>query len=365
VSIKYKRIVIDAREFSSPKITGISRVLIGLIEAVNSNQIIDEIILATSSQHYIPQHFCNTRKIKIAKLPNGFLSADKILSSITKKNVSLYISPYPKLPLFKVFCPAIHIIHDVFYITRSQYSNNFKRLFNIYRLKKALNSASITWYDSNWSMKATKELIHFNGINPRIRYPSIGEQFNINSFKKKDLILGKYKLQSGYIIVNGNGRPHKNLGVLLKKANRFKRMIVFIGVSSKLQNIWKKKFPMADVRWLDYVDDQDLPFIYKGAFCLAQPSKEEGFGYPPLEAMACGTPTVVSNIPVLVETTGGNTIMADPEDPDSWIEAFEKLENRSIYSSNAEKGLLWVQAFIGNKGNKKQLSDINEIIENN
>ena len=66
-----------------------------------------------------------------------------------------------------------------------------------------------------------------------------------------------------------------------------------------------------------------------------------------------------------IETTGSNTIIADPDDSESWIEAFERLENKNLYLKQVEKGLSWVKSFLGNKGNEKQLSDIEEIIGRN
>ncbi len=101
----------------------------------------------------------------------------------------------------------------------------------------------------------------------------------------------------------------------------------------------------------------------RGAFCLAQPSTAEGYGYPPLEAMACGVPAVVSNIPVLIETTGGNSLKADPNDYREWLQAFEALEKKDMYQNQIEKGLKWVQPLWGRRGWEGHISDIEELIK--
>jgi len=68
------------------------------------------------------------------------------------------------------------------------------------------------------------------------------------------------------------------------------------------------------VKYLGHVPERHLPVIYNLADAFLFPSWDEGFGYPPLEAMACGTPTVVSSIPVLMETTSGAALSAGPDD---------------------------------------------------
>lgn len=75
------------------------------------------------------------------------------------------------------------------------------------------------------------------------------------------------------------------------------------------------KYPGSEAVWVEHISDKELPVIVKEVFCLAQPSTLEGYGYPPLEAIACGVPAVVSDIPVLLETTGGNALTADADDP--------------------------------------------------
>ena len=108
--------------------------------------------------------------------------------------------------------------------------------------------------------------------------------------------------------------------------------------------------------------DKELTAVIRGAFCLAQPSTAEGYGYPPLEAMACGIPTIVSNIPVLRETTGGNALFADPLVPQQWVEAVAGLSNTRLYHDLTEKGLQWIKPITGQNGWQSHLSDINNLL---
>ena len=90
------RILIDAREFVKERVTGIGRVLIGLIEVLAESDSISEIILAVTSAKVVPQKFQNKQKIKICIIPISFIRSELFLSDLTKNNVELFISPYPK-----------------------------------------------------------------------------------------------------------------------------------------------------------------------------------------------------------------------------------------------------------------------------
>ena len=161
----------------------------------------------------------------------------------------------------------------------------------------------------------------------------------------------------------GNGLPHKNLGVLLSVADHLKREMVFAGVPEENQRFWKKYHASSKSRWIPCVPDDYLPVILRGAFCLAQTSTAEGYGYPPLEAMACGVPAVVSNIPVLLETTGGHALYANPYDSQAWLKAFQLLESREVYQEQIQKGFNGVKLLRGTKGWNKHIVDVKELLK--
>ena len=357
-----KRILIDGREFLPNKKTGIGRFLEGLIDAFVDSVLDIEIILACFYKDSVPSRLKNRERVRIKEIPRGFLYSEKTLSNLSRQEVGFFISPYPKLPLFGLYCPAAHTVHDVFDLTYPAYRRKIKVFFDILRLKKALKRADLTWYVSSWSREETIKLVRFAGKNPRVRFSGIDECFTPAKRMNEKNIIKKYQLEPGYILVIGNGLAHKNLGVLLKASGKIPRNLVFVGVSQENQDYWKISYPQAKAKWIRHVDDEDLLPVIRGAFCLAQPSMIEGYGFPPLEAMACGVPAVVSHIPVLVETTGENALLANPQNSRSWVKAFEALENKDIYRNQIEKGLKWVQPLRGRIGWQKHISDIEEIL---
>ena len=357
-----QRVLVDAREFIHGRSTGIGRVLDGLIDALSEARIAEEIVLAITSVEAVPRKLRNRDDIKTQSIPSSFLKSEKAISELSKQDFSLFISPYPKLPLFGLHCKAVHTIHDILDLTYPVYRKRFRVILDRFRLKMALKRASLTWYDSSWSMEETRKFVGFAGKKPRVRYPGLDEKLKEEGLRDEGHILGKYGLQPGYILAVGNGLPHKNLGILLKIADEHSRRFVFVGVSRKNQQFWKSRYPTSKTKWIEYVAEEDMTTITRRSFCLAQPSTAEGYGYPPLEAMTCGVPAVVSNIPVLVETTGGNALLADPSNQREWMKAFEALENKNTYQNQIDKGLKWVDPLAGRKGWKKHISDIAELL---
>jgi len=358
-----RRVLIDAREFVQNRSTGIGRVLEGLIDAMAESEYLENITLAVTDSQTVPSGLKDRQKVVMITIPESFAKSEKSLSGLSKENYSLFISPYPKLPLFGCHCPSVHTVHDVLDLTPTAYKNRLKVFFDRLRLRMALKKANLTWYVSSWSMEETVSLLGFSGRNPKVRYSGIDDMFRAGSNERDADVLRKYGLRSGYILVLGNGKPHKNLGVVLETSDMLARRVVFVGVPKANRKRWKRLYPSAKTMWINYAPEEELPSIIKGAFCLAQPSTAEGYGYPPLEAMACGVPAVISNIPVLIETTNGHALSADPCAPRDWIEAFEALEDKEIYMNRVDMGLKWVDRFQGRKSWKDHLADIENLVE--
>lgn len=89
---------------------------------------------------------------------------------------------------------------------------------------------------------------------------------------------------------------------------------------------WKTRYPKEQGIWISHVAKKDLSAIIKKAFCLMHLSTEEGYGYPPFEAMVSCVPATVTNIPLIVETTSRCALIANPYDSKTWTKAIDTLK---------------------------------------
>jgi glycosyltransferase involved in cell wall biosynthesis len=109
-----------------------------------------------------------------------------------------------------------------------------------------------------------------------------------------------------YFLYVGNDKPHKNVDMLVDAAR-------IEGASLVLTGAPFERFRTRDrVIVTGFVDDDELAALYRGAMALVMPSREEGFGLPALEAMACGCAVITSNAPALVEITGDAALHVEP-----------------------------------------------------
>jgi glycosyltransferase involved in cell wall biosynthesis len=93
-------------------------------------------------------------------------------------------------------------------------------------------------------------------------------------------------------------------------------------------------------------NEEDLALLYSGAALYVQPSLDEGFGLPPLEAMACGTPVLSSSAGALKETLGDAAVLLPPSEPEVWAEAMTDLLQNSVRrEALVRRGLAWSRTF--------------------
>lgn len=142
----------------------------------------------------------------------------------------------------------------------------------------------------------------------------------------------KYKMKGEYILHVGTLEPRKNLHFLISvfakliQDNKNDNLnLVIVGKKGwyfeGLFELVKKEGLENRVTFTGYVDDEDKPAIYQGAKMFAFPSLYEGFGLPPLEAMASGVPVISSNTSSMPEVVGDAGILLNPKDEKDWIEA--------------------------------------------
>ena len=147
----------------------------------------------------------------------------------------------------------------------------------------------------------------------------------------EDLTIARSRLQlpERFILFVGTIEPRKNLETLLEAwaMLRDRPDLVIVGAWGWLYEPIKERMGRlgAGVHHIEGLNPAELPAIYNLARVLAHPAWYEGFGFPPLEAMACGTPVVVSDRSSLPELVGDAGLIAPADDPEAWRKALEKV----------------------------------------
>jgi len=131
------------------------------------------------------------------------------------------------------------------------------------------------------------------------------------------------------VVVVGGLAPHKNIGLLIALAPRLKSAGIRIAVaglsSSRVFNTAGLESDSNVLIWLGRLSDGALAALLQDSLCLAFPSLIEGFGLPPLEAMALGCPVVASDTASMPEICGDAVLYAPPTDPERWYDQILRL----------------------------------------
>lgn len=146
----------------------------------------------------------------------------------------------------------------------------------------------------------------------------------------------RYSLPERFALWAGDFRQEKNVPFLIQSWSRMRRRLldppplVLAGAQKvdygRVRDEVGKRGLEGEVLFPGFIGDEDLPAVYSAASLFVFPSLAEGFGLPPLEAMACGTPCVVSNSSSLPEVTGSAALLFDPTS----LDAFEECVNRVL-----------------------------------
>ncbi len=150
-----------------------------------------------------------------------------------------------------------------------------------------------------------------------------------------------------YVLSVGTVEPRKNLKILIKAFKAIKTrhdlsLIIAGGHGKRSDDIlaYPGELGLKDVIFTHYIDEETMLSLYNHAAAFVYPSLYEGFGLPPLEAMACGIPVIVSDIPPLREVAGDAALAFDPGDSEELVDLLEKvISSESLRSGMIRKGL--------------------------
>jgi len=334
--------------------SGIGRYSINLIDKYKNQLSKDMLCTLNEKNKEISMNYFPAIKSKA----NVFSLREQVeLSLLNSRNtVDLLHSPHFVFPVLSTG-KLILTIHDLTPL-----------LFpDIFSLKARLYMRTMIWLSKfkvnkiiTVSQNTKNDLIKMFNYNPKkikVIYNGVDNSYKI--IENQDLIKkikDKYKTGKEFLLYVGNIKPHKNIPTLLKALEK-------INANSKLVIVGKKDkaydeiFDIIDqynledrVIFTGFVPDEDLILLYNAATLFVYPSLYEGFGLPPLEAMACGTPVITSNVSSLPEVVGNAAITVEPQNVFKLSKAINNvLENKNLQDKMIQEGLKRAEQFTWEK----------------
>jgi glycosyltransferase involved in cell wall biosynthesis len=295
--------------------------------------------------------------------------------AVAKDKIDVLFLPFYMRPFFCKI-PTVNVIHDISYISHSDW----------FKLRYRLPLKLLTWraVKKSFALLASSqytkdEIIKFCDVKENKIFPVLlaaDEKFNSQkSIDKIGEAKRKYNLNKKYLFYTGSIFSRRHVSESIKAFEKLldnKLDYQFLisgddltcpvqGINQMIERV-NKKYNNAIIK-VDYVHEDDLLYIYQGAELFVWPSEYEGFGLPPLEAMACGTPVLTTKKTSLAEVLGDYPIAVD--NPSNVEEIKEKmikvLSNEQLRNEMIQKGLERVQKFSWQKTAQETLKILTKI----
>ncbi len=263
-----------------------------------------------------------------------------------KERPCLFFSPGYNAPL-RSSTPFVFTIHDLNHLYVPENSNAFKRLFyQLFILPACYNAYKVLTV----SAFSKGKILEWSSI-PEEKVVVVG-----NGVDEKFSPTGpKYNPGFPYLLYIGNRKPHKNINRLLKAfawsgLSKDLKLLISGKPDAKTIKLIKQLNLNDEVFFAGLIDDNKLPDFYRGAIAFVFPSLYEGFGLPPLEAMACGTPVLTSNVTSIPEVVGDAALTVDPYDVEAIAHGIKRLtEDGELRAELSRRGIARSKMFTWDK----------------
>ena len=356
------RIGIDTRMMKEP-FEGVGRYTKSLISSL--------LLVDKTNEYFLIQDkftisvFKESDRIKIVKVSYPALSIRALFflrRVVEREKIDVFHSPFLLGPLFSKK-PFIITLHDLMAITfpnffegRKFLTKVFARLFFLIVVPITAKQCRMILTDSCKVKGEAINLLKLSSEKIKVIYPGVDKRFKKLKSKNLNGILPELNPNKKTILYIGNTRPYKNLprlleafGLLQKRKPENYQLIIAGGEKRNLPLLKRITIDLnieKEVVFTGNLTDIEVVALMNAADVFVFPSLEEGFGLPPLEAMACGTPVVTSNVSSLPEVVGDAALLVDPENVEEIASAIEKvLTDEKMREELIRKGFERVKRF--------------------
>jgi glycosyltransferase involved in cell wall biosynthesis len=243
-------------------------------------------------------------------------------------------------------------IHDCIHLMFPQYLPN--RFALAYARTSIALAARRATRVMTVSESSKRDILRFVDVRPEkidVIYNAFDERFGVEPLEEDVVrVRERYQLHDEFVLYAGNVKPHKNLERLIEAFDLVRKRgldhlkLVMIGDEISKYAALRRAVHQHQlhkyVRFLGYLPEETLAVMYRLAGVFVFPSLYEGFGLPPLEAMASGTPVVTSNVSSLPEVAGDAAVLVDPYIPQAIADGiYQVLTDETLRRSLRQKGL--------------------------
>lgn len=266
---------------------------------------------------------------------------------LDQQGLDLFHMPHFDVP-YLLKTPFVSTVHDLIHLLYPQYSTKpFSSLYAKILLRRVASRARAIIAVSENTRRDIIRFFPSAASKIFVINPAVGEQFRPVSPTESQSVLDKFGVHPGFLLYVGNLRGSKNTDGLLKAYAKYRKLVshplplVLVGKNAGQY----EQFPDG-VRQISGVSHTELPAFYSAADVFLFPSFYEGFGLPPLEAMACGTPVIASNAGSLPEVCGDAAVNINPYKTDELADAIRSvLASSDQRKKMKERGLKNVKRF--------------------
>ena len=351
------RIAIDARKLRDYGIGTYVRNLLRHLSRLDSQT--EYVLLCRAADcGSVDELGSNFRAIPEAARPYSVSEQLRIPMDLRRERIDLFHAPHYVLPPLTT-CKAVVTIHDCIHLRFPQYlPNRFAYAYAFSSMWMATHRANRVLTVSEASKRDIQRYFSIADAKIDVIYNAIDERFGETPAPDEvERVRDRYQLNAPYVLYAGNIKPHKNLERLIEAFHALRQdpdlahvKLLIIGDEiskyAALRRAVHKYKLHKYVRFFGFVPDKTLAVLYRLARVFVFPSLYEGFGLPPLEAMASGTPVITSNVSSLPEVVGDAALLIDPLDATAIADAMRRvLMDSDLREDLRQRGLRRVREF--------------------
>lgn len=317
----------------------------------------------------------NFRSIPDRSPPYSLREQFSLPLAVAREKVDVYHAPHYVLPILTPGRKVV-TIHDCIHLMFPEYLRY--RLGTRYAHAMMSSAARRAHRILTVSESSKRDILRFFPVKPEkisVIHNAIDEHVRTPPTEATiDRVRERYQLADPFVLYVGNVKPHKNVERLIEAFALVRRRaadglkLVIIGDEiTKFQTLRRAVHHHKlhkHVRFLGFVPDDTLSVLYRLAGVFVFPSLYEGFGLPPLEAMACGAPVITSDVSSLPEVVGDAALLVDPYSSEAIADAIMRvLSDASLAADLRARGLARAQTFSWQRSVARTLEIYREVAQ--